>query len=158
MTDPGKSLVEELAALEHLRDPSKSKGLRQYRRFVIRGDAELLPMDPTELVRAPIDITLRDISRGGVGFVCSTELPLRSVWRMVLNTHGYAVGMMALVIRHRRVVRDGVILTGGQFGIPTGLMITTGVDPAAISRTDSDPDADLDTGDDGTFVDPQGVC
>lgn len=154
MSDPAKTLVEELAALEQLRDPEKSRGLRQYRRFVIRGDAELYPMDPTELARAPIDIALRDMSRGGVGFVCSMPLPERSVWRLVMNVHGYAVGMIGLIIRHSREVRPGVMLTGGQFGITTGLMIVMGIDPAAITRSDEDPDAELGGPGNGMFIDP----
>ncbi len=153
--DRARTLLDDLAELERLRDPSKSKGLRHYRRFVVRADAELHPMDPTAMERTPIDLKLRDISRGGVGFVCNANLPFRSVWRLVLLNRGYALGEMALVVRHARAVRDGVHLLGGQFGATTGLMVMTGVDPLAITTSDADADAPDATG--GHFVDPQHV-
>jgi hypothetical protein len=149
--DRARTLLDDLAELERLRDPAKSRGLRQYRRFVVRADAELYPMDPTELSRTPIEVKLRDISRGGVGFVCDRNLPARSVWRLVMLSRGYAVGEMAVVVRHGREVRDGVHLLGGQFGASTGMMVVAGVDPLAITSTDEDADAS-DAGS-GKFVD-----
>lgn len=153
--DRARDLLDDLAELEHLRDPGKSKGLRQYRRFVVRADAELHPMDPSELNRLPIEVKLRDISRGGVGFVCNTKLPTRSVWRLVMLNRGFAVGEMAVVIRHSRPVRDNIYLLGGQFGAGTGMMVIAGIDPQAIIHSDADADApDAEPGD---FVDPQHV-
>lgn len=154
-TNRAKTLLDDLAELERLRDPAKSRGLRQYRRFVVRTDAELHPMDPTHIDRMPIEVKLRDISRGGAGFVCSRNLAFRSVWRLVILHRGYAVSEMAVVIRHGRDIRDGVYLMGGQFGAETGAMVIAGVDPLAITTTDADADAEDVVG--GRFVDPDHV-
>lgn len=127
-------LLGELDRLESLRDPGR-QGLRTFRRFVIRGDAELHPMNRNRLDPTPIEIKLRDLSRGGLGFICSQPLPERSSWRVTFLQHGYVVGMQALMIRHSRQVSDGVYLVGGQFVIDSGLMITLGIPRSAMEES-----------------------
>ena len=62
-----RALLGELDRLETLRDPAQA-GQRQFHRFVIRGEAELHPMSRNQLDPTPLQIQLRDVSRGGIGF------------------------------------------------------------------------------------------
>lgn len=126
-------LLGELDRLESLRDPGR-QGLRSFHRFVARGDAELHPMNRNRLDPTPIEIKLRDISRGGLGFICSHPLPAQSFWRVCFLQHGYVVGEQAVVIRHCRQVSEGVYLIGGQFVMDAGLMITLGVPRSAMEE------------------------
>ena len=85
-----RSLLDELDKLESLREPEKA-GQRQFRRFVVRGEAELHPMNRNRLDPTPLTIQLRDISRGGVGFLCDQarwlgHTPL--VMQPLVNTFG----------------------------------------------------------------------
>jgi hypothetical protein len=148
---PGK-LLEELASLESLRVPNVAQRQRAYKRFVTRGDAELFEMEKRGVDSRPLPVLLRDIGRGGIGFICERELPQLSMWRVQFLQHNYAVGEQAIVIKHCREVRRGVHLVGGQVIMPSGLLVQLGVDHAAIhggmdiSGTESD---------DGSFVAPE---
>lgn len=139
-----RKLVQTLAELERLRESGGLNRQRQHRRFPIRADAELHPMDPGELSRASLEVKLRDIARGGAGFVTTAGLAVRSVWRLVLLTRGYAIGEIGLVVRHCREVSSGVHLVGGQFGIGTGFMAVLGVDPGKVARADEAGELDDD--------------
>jgi len=130
-TTRSHALLGELDRLEALRDSSR-QGLRNFGRYVIRGDAELHQMNRNRLDPTPIEIKIRDISRGGMGFICSQPLAEHSSWRACFLQHGYVVGMQALVIRHCREVGEGTYLVGGQFVIDSGLMVTLGVPRGAL--------------------------
>lgn len=128
-------LLSELDRLESLRDTSRD-GQRQFKRFVIRGDAELHPMGRNRMDTTPIEVKLRDIGRGGVGFICSTPLPTNSSWRAMFVQNGYVVGEQAAVVRHCREVSDGVFLIGTQFVANSGLLTLLGVPAGAVDDTD----------------------
>lgn len=133
-----ENLLAELSRLETLRDSAACEvDSRQFRRFVVRGDAELHPMSRARLDRAPLDITLRDIGRGGFGFVCQQAMPAGSNWRVCFLRHGYVVGEQAIMVRHCRPVSEGVYLIGAQFVIDTGLLTLLGIDPGAIHDEDT---------------------
>lgn len=136
-----RAMLDSLEQLERLRDPAKSRGLRQFERFVVRAEAELHPNEPTALDRQPIEIRLRDIGIGGVGFVCTTPLDPRTQWQLVLTSHGFCIGAQPLTVRHRRLVQDGAYLVGGQFCGSTGLLLLAGVDPNAAANPHTDKDA-----------------
>ncbi|MCX5662113.1 MAG: hypothetical protein NTW19_20750 [Planctomycetota bacterium] len=131
-----QQLLAELAKLESLRNPQSEQKLRAYRRFVLRGDAELSDMERGPSNSGPIQVLLRDIGRGGVGFICPQPLELNSTWRIAFLHRGYAVGHQGIVIRHCREVQAGVYLIGTQFCIETGMMCLLGIDPAAIRDGD----------------------
>jgi hypothetical protein len=154
--DRPRHLLDELAKLENLRDPARTAGLRQFRRFVLRGDAELHPADPTQLDRTPIDVQLRDISRGGVGFVCTRKIPARSNWRMVFLHRGYPIGEQTLCVRHGREITEGVYLVGGQYTIASGLLTMLGIEPGDI--LDSEGDAPDDVVSASSFLTPGEVA
>jgi hypothetical protein len=146
-----RSLLDELDKLESLREPEKA-GQRQFRRFVVRGEAELHPMNRNRLDPTPLTIQLRDISRGGLGFLCDQPLEAYSAWRVCFLNEGYVVGEQALVVRHCRPVNDELYLVGGQFVIDAGLMISLGVAPGALE--DDQTEQHEQTSDDGDFLTP----
>ncbi len=135
MSDPDpKQLLAALAKAESLRDSSgPGAGRRQYQRFVIRGEAELYPMDGNRLDKTPVPVVLRDVGRGGVGFVVQNPLPSHSNWRICFVDHGHVINHQAIVVRYAQEMSQGVFLTGAQFCAETGLLCLLGVDPAAIA-------------------------
>ena len=132
-----QSLLAELAKLEHARDNGCGKRQRQYERFIVRGEAELASMDRSRFEQVPISIQLRDIGRGGLGFLCQQELEVGSTWRVAFLRGSYVVGEQGLIIRYNQQIRDGLYLVGGQFCIETGLMSLLGVDTASLRNADS---------------------
>lgn len=129
-------VLGELNRLEALRDPQR-QGNRQFRRYAIRGDAELHPAEGSRVDRTPIDVKLRDIGRGGLGFVCEQPLAPGSVWRCCFLVRDQCFAQQSLVVRHCREVRDGLYLVGGQFCIDPGVMIALGVDPHDLATDDN---------------------
>ncbi|MEM6756385.1 MAG: hypothetical protein AAF586_04395 [Planctomycetota bacterium] len=145
------SLLDELDRLESLRAPEKTELCkRHFARFVVRGDAELQPMTRSKLDATPIEIKLRDIGRGGFGFIAEQPLEPGTPWRCAFLDRGYAVGEVACVIRHCDRIGGRLYLAGAQIVVPTGLLATLGVDPA---RIDEPPAGPTDAGDLG-FVEP----
>jgi hypothetical protein len=159
MADNGpQALLAELAKLEALRNESRAatSGQRQYQRFVVRGDAELRSMDRTCLDAAPVAVLLRDLGRGGIGFVSPIELELSSTWQICFLHRDYVIGSQGVIVRHCRKVQDGVFLIGGQFCIETGLMSLLGIDPSAIR--DADIATELDEKPSNVFLPPSEVA
>lgn len=131
-----QALLKELTRLETLRDPQFAKSNRQFERFVVRSDAELHPMDRSRRVQAPVPILLRDLSRGGIGFVCSEPLSVDSTWHVSFNKDGYIIGSQALIIRHCRLIKETTYLVGAQFCVSSGLLAQLGVRASALRDSD----------------------
>lgn len=127
-----QSLLQELTRLESLRDPKVTKTQRQFDRYVIRSDAELHPMDLAVQTKAPVPILLRDLSRGGIGFVCSQPLEPNSTWHVSFIKDGYSIGCQGLVVRHCRLIKESTYLAGTQFCVSSGLLAQLGVKPSAL--------------------------
>jgi hypothetical protein len=129
------TLLDELDRLEMLRDPDKSiTTQRQFTRFVVRGDAELHPMTRSCLDNTPVEVKLRDVGRGGFGFITEKPLPAGSSWRCCFLDHGYVVGEQACVVRHCRQIGPRLYLAGAQIVIPAGILLGLGVDAASLDR------------------------
>jgi hypothetical protein len=137
-----ETLLAELNRLEALRDAKKPGQQRQFNRFAIRADAELHPVSRSRLDRTPIEVKLRDIGRGGMGFITQQPLPAGSGWRVAFLRHGYVVSHQAIFIRHCRPVSDGLYLIGAQFVVDTGTLAMLGVDPGAVLDGDEAADDD----------------
>jgi hypothetical protein len=114
-------------------------------RFVVRGDAELHKMECNRLEDYPIQVQLRDLGRGGVGFVSPIALEVNSTWRSEFHQRGYMIGQVCIIVRHCRAVRDGVFLIGSQICLESGMMYLLGINPEAVREGDS-PAAMLDGG------------
>ncbi|MCC6680084.1 MAG: PilZ domain-containing protein [Phycisphaeraceae bacterium] len=133
--DTDKSLLKRLHGIEQAREvPNDENHPRMFRRFVVRGDALLHPMNRSRLDATPVDVKLRDISRNGIGFICNQPLPINSCWRIELQLAGYAIGSQALVVRHVREVGDGMFLCGANFVIDTALLALLGVEPSLLEE------------------------
>jgi hypothetical protein len=137
-----KQLLEELNKLESLRDPKKA-GNRQFRRFPVRREAEIHPVSRSRLDATPILIHVRDVSRGGIGFVTQTCPEVNSTWRVCFLSHGYVIGGQAALIRHSRTIGEGIYLVGGQFVLDSGLMTLLDIDPAHIHDSEATGESDF---------------
>ena len=136
---PPEELLEELSKLEHVRmADSIDSCQRHFDRYVIRGDAELHPMNRSKLDPTPVEIQLRDIGRGGMGFICQEPLPAGSSWRVEFTRRGFAIGQQAIFVKYCQRVSECLYLIGSQFVIDTGLLTILGIDPAEIDREDNE--------------------
>lgn len=135
---PRDSVLKQLDRLEELRDPvgPRSKQ-RLFRRYVARGDAELRPMSHTQIDHAAIEVKVRDVSRGGIGFLTEQPLPENSTWELALLECGYATATQPIVIRHCQPVADRLYLIGGQFIAATALMLSLGIEPSRLRDDES---------------------
>ena len=129
--------AHELAQLEALRDPTldqAGQSARDFRRYVIRGEATLYPVSRRKLDDAGTPVHLRDISRGGMGFICDRPLPQGSDWRIIFLHNGYAVAENCICVRHVRLVRPGIHLIGTNFVAAAGLLTLLGVDAGSLEN------------------------
>jgi hypothetical protein len=131
-----QSLLDELTKLENLRNPQSQAKRRQFQRYVVRGDAELVNMDRVEINEPHIHVMLRDISRCGMGFLTDSEIEVGSTWRLRLMQRRYVIADAPVVVRHRRAV-NSVYLVGAQICCDNGLLFLMGVDPVAVREGDS---------------------
>jgi hypothetical protein len=109
-----RDLVELLQRMEYWRQEPTVEKQRAFRRFSVRGHAALEPID-TDMVSGPVTVMLRDISRGGAGFVCEEFLDVASTWRMTFKKEGFRIGSQPIVVRFCRLIQDGLYLVGSQF-------------------------------------------
>ena len=143
-------VLHELAELERSRHslvPGQCQ--RQFDRHVIRGEAVLTPVEDRSKEGFMVEAHLRDVSRGGIGFVCRELLEAGSRWRIEFRQHGHAIAEQTIVVRHCREVRSNLYLCGSQFIASAGLLTLLGV-PAADLLAESEsnePDAFLSPGD-----------
>lgn len=157
MITEARALLQELKRLENIRDHSVVQSKRQFERYVVRAEAELHPMDRTQTQHTPIPILLRDLSRGGIGFVTSVPLDVHSNWDVAFIQHGFVIGRQGLTIRHCKRVQDDAFLVGGQFCADSGLLALLGVRPgslrdAPVIHEDLDP-----SDDDANFLSPEDI-
>lgn len=132
-----QQLLDELNRLEDLRNPARCEGKRQFHRYVVRSDAELVRMDRSHTLETPIPVMLRDVGRGGIGFVCTDKLDNESLWQVNFLQHGFVIGHMGVIVRHCRTISDDFYLIGGQFCSDSGLLYQLGVNPSVVEESDA---------------------
>jgi hypothetical protein len=151
-------LLNTLEELEGLRDPSRSAdSQRQFERFRVRGDAELHPADRGRMDREPLEIQLRDIGRGGLGFITTRRLEPGSSWRASFRRQSYVIAEQECIVRHCRSVGAGLYLVGAQFVVSTGLLTLLGVDASATAEHDA-PDEQVARDEEASFLPPADVA
>lgn len=128
-TTQSKSVLSELTRLETRRQEHSGAKQRQFKRFMIRGEAMLVPCDQREAKHQPHQVHMRDVSRGGIGFVSDRELPINSDWHIVFFNHGLEISRQPVVIRHCQSVNNGLFLVGALFCVEAGLLTQLGVNP-----------------------------
>ena len=149
-----QAILAELNRLERRHSANAGSLRRLFPRFIVRGDSELQPVGPTRLDRRPIEIALRDVAHGGMGFLCGQPLEVSSTWRCGFFNQGHVFGHQAVIIRHCAAVNHDLFLIGGQFIIDTGLLLILGVDASALTQIE--PQAD--TRPSGSFLPPSAVA
>lgn len=150
MPSSAKDTLQELHRMEYSsKDTHDEQTRRAFQRFDVRGQAKLRPAQRNLLNdQDSIDIQLRDIGRGGLGFVCSQSLPSGSIWNVQFIHQGYVIDTRTIQVRHVSELEPGCFVIGTQFIINDGLMALLGVSPAEIDRHDlgdREEEADLDS-------------
>ena len=147
-----RQLLGKLDRLESLRSPvHNGHDQRRSRRFTIRGEAELRPMSRNSLNPMPVEVKLRDVGPGGIGFICDRPLQADSTWQISFMLQGFQIAEQAVVIRHCRELDEDLYLIGAQVILPTGLLVGLGVDPGELSDGSCDGEYDCES---GQFVTP----
>ena len=133
--DP-QGLLDELSKLERLRQCDAGARRRRHPRFIVRGDAQLFEMDRPSSNDPPMMVMLRDLGRGGIGFVADRPQERGCTRRVRFMQRGYGIGEISIIVRHCRQV-DQIHLVGCQICIENGMMFLLGVDPTTIKEGDS---------------------
>lgn len=122
------TVLEELNRLETVRQQNVNAKQRQFTRYVVRGEAEIVSSEPMNVNHTPLEVHLRDVSRGGVGFISTKELPINSSWHIIFFHHGMEIHRQPVVVRHCQAVGNGLYLVGSLFCVEAGLLAVLGVD------------------------------
>ena len=128
-----RDLIEVLSRLESWRREQEGPEQQTFRRFTIRADASLEPLNAIRTARPPLVVMLRDISCIGVGFLSGEHLERNSFWRLRFYSQNHRVGSQPICVRYCRMVQDGLYLVGGQFVIEPSMMTAVGVDPHQLT-------------------------
>lgn len=123
-----KELISLLSQMEYWRQDPVQERQRAFRRFTVRGDATIEPVEQSNIERNCVKpVMLRDISRGGVGFVVEQFIDPGTVWRIAFYEHNHRMGSQVLIVRYCRLVQEGLYLVGAQFVIEPYLMVALGL-------------------------------
>jgi len=153
VTEP-QELISVLNQMEYWRQEPVKERKRAFKRFTVRGDATIEPVTQCTVQQQPKPVMLRDISRGGIGFVLEQFIEPGSTWRIAFYNRGCKVGTQSLVVRYCRLVQDGLYLVGAQFIVEPYLMVMLGVDERALDDDIADQTKPEDTAD---FVPPDAI-
>lgn len=154
LTDPN-ALIGQLQSAEYWSQESPVDTNRAYRRFDVRGDATIQRMEAGHLDQPTLSIQLRDISRGGIGFVCEQFIEPGTAWRVGFEYRGHVVGYQPIVVKFCRLVQHGLYLSGGQFTVEPAMMTLLEVDEQELQEDIRDRRNPLDTAE---FVPPEKVA
>jgi len=133
LADPTQ-IVEAIARLEAKSEGHPGIEHRLFTRFDVRTEAWLEPIEDLVERKRPIEVMVRNISRGGVGFVASRPLNVGSVWRIVFMRRGRQIASHTIALRFSQPIEDHIHLAGAQFVVDPALLLTLGVDEAQLSR------------------------
>lgn len=132
--DPEK-LVDVLARLEAERRRPENENRRRFRRFVIRGEARLEPLNNSSLGDSQV-VLLRDVGYAGVGFLTDRELDLETMWRMRFHhpNHGTVFGAQPVIVRYCRPIQPNLYMVGAEFVIEPYLLSLLGVEDKKLRQ------------------------
>lgn len=132
-----RDLMDVLNRLEGWRELPAEDPSRQYRRFMIRGDAYLEPIDAVPLENLkPERVILRDISRAGIGILTERKLSAGSNWRLRFQSEQYQLGSQVIVVRFCRMIQAGLYLVGTQLAFEPVMMHLLGVPSDMLLRSE----------------------
>ncbi|MHC4995130.1 MAG: PilZ domain-containing protein [Planctomycetota bacterium] len=130
-----QNLIDVLERLKSRRQDPPIELNRNFPRFIVRVDARLEGVEPDKLSDS-IDVQLRDMSLGGVGFLSGSPLTTGAMWRLRFMMHDQVIGAQPLVIRYCNAVQQDLYLVGGQFTIEPSLLSIVGVTADKLTETD----------------------
>jgi len=136
-TEP-KNLIDVLHRLDQWRQATEFECKRRFTRYDVRGEARLESLDDYD-VTPPQRVKLRDIGRGGVGFLTDQDLEPFSTWRLRFEANGHPFASQPISVCFCRVVQDDLYLVGAQFIVEPYIMTLLGVPPAKLLE-DEQPD------------------
>lgn len=134
MAEP-RDLMDVLARLEQASPDHDDPGKRRFKRYSVRHDAKLEAMSE-DSYEEPLTVLLRDISRGGAGFLVDRFLEPSTFWRLRFMAHGHVAGSQPIVLRFCRMVQENLFLAGGQFVLEPYIMHELGVSDTDLQRED----------------------
>ncbi len=144
-------LTDVLSMLEERRQEPTEGTQRRFKRFPVRGDARLEPVEPESLDRG-CTVLLRDISRGGIGFLCDHAIEPGALFRVQFQADGHEYGAVPITVCFCRLVQDDLYMVGGQFIVEPYIMSMMGVSPAELAGESLGRFDPLDVSD---FIDPE---
>lgn len=142
------------AALRELENWSSSPPTakqRRFARFSSRGTARIYRGDSSNGHEVACIAQVRDISRGGIGFLSNVPATAGDFWQIQLCEGNVVVDSMPAYCRFCREVVAGAYLIGAEFGVQAGVMMAMGVTPQEIARGDEPEEARHES---IAFVDP----
>ena len=151
---PPNDLIGLISQPEYWQQTQPADKKRAFERFDVRGDATLEPIETGHVETPNVRVQLRDISRGGLGFVCDRFIEPGTVWRVRFEYQSELVGTQPLVVRFCRMTENGMYLAGGQFVLEPAVMVLLGVGEQNLTRDIVDRQNPLDTAD---FVAPDAL-
>lgn len=134
MPDSPKDILSRLDTLERHVRAKDTQTRRSFQRHSVRGEARLFPVSRFVTQDSVEDIQLRDIGRGGIGFLCRHALPLNALYRVDLLNQGYTLSSVEVLIRHVTPLSDGLYRIGATFIIQSSLLLELGVSKDALER------------------------
>jgi hypothetical protein len=144
-------LQTALRELDDWHEPRGEELQRRFRRFAVRGEALLWPADVSSQPVAPATAQIRNISRCGIGMLCSEPASPGKHWRLQIIDSDLMVASVAAFCRFCRPVTDGAFLIGAEFGIEAAIMRTLGVSAKELTEGDEAETQPID----GEFIDPE---
>jgi hypothetical protein len=119
--------LEELKKIENGSNPEQINSRRQHRRFAIRAQARLEPIGSVFGSKDILEVSLRDISRGGISVICASPIQADTLWNASFLRSGRPFAEQTIFVRHCRQIGADCYLTGAQFVASSALLVQLGV-------------------------------
>lgn len=132
MPKKAHDILARLSRIENRVNADDAQARRSFRRHSVRGEARLHPVNRRVTEDAVEDIQLRDVGRGGIGFLCKHPLPLNALYRVDLLNQGYTLSSVEVLVRHVTPLGDGLYRIGATFVIQSSLLLELGVSKDAL--------------------------
>ena len=129
-------LQNALRRLDAWQQDSPFSKQRRFRRHPVRGFAHLHPGSPQCADQPPVTANLRDISRGGVGMLCSHKAEMGTHWVVQLTDDRVTLATMPGFCRYCRSLGQELWLIGIEFGAQASILVALGVNAADLASGD----------------------
>lgn len=154
-TEQTSDLQAALRQLESLQNDSPAGAQRRTKRYPVRGEAHLWTDDSgpghRALSNSIHNAHVRDISRGGIGVLCSQPVAVGHLWQVQLVDSDVTVATIPAFCRFCRQITEGAYLAGMEFGMQASVLMAMGVSAKDLAKGDAEHDGRPLAGE---FVDP----